>query len=870
MDTEALKGDYLRWLMSQVCRVSLDGIDPKAVTQDADACLALDQIYTALLTLSPEKDAAELHKTEDSSDFDQGQAGKRLSAVAQMNAHKHLVLLGDPGSGKSTFVNFVALCLAGAQLEHKQINLEHLIAPLPNGDDEEPQPWEHGALLPLRVILRDFAMKGLPPAEHQADATHLWKFIEGELHEYDLGEFTPYLKEHFQERGGLLLLDGLDEVPEAHKRRKQIRDVVEDVVRHHRCRILVTSRTYAYQQQAWRLPQFAEVVLAPFNDAQIYGFVDRWYAHIAVRRRMEAENVRGLAELLKRAIRNSDRLRSLAERPLLLTLMASLHVWRNGRLPEKREALYAETVDLLLERWENRKVQVNAGGEKRKPPESLTEYLNVDREHIRKLLNRLAYTAHAGQPGLAGTADIAESDLVSGLLALSDSKDLRPNRLIEHLSDRAGLLLPRGVGVYTFPHRTFQEYLAACHLAHGEEYPDNIAALVRQEPNRWREVALLACARLARDGAAMPLWTFVEVLCDQEVDAEKATSSGEAFSALLAGQAIRELAPPENLSTLTLRNHKKLARVRGWLVAILTECAPSDAPLPMVERVLAGNVLAQLGDPRPGVGLCKDGLPDIDWCEVPEGSFLMGSDPMADKQASKDEQPQHKVWLSAYHIGRYPITNMQYHTFIEDGGYTGRWQHCWTEEGWSWRENEEITKPEQYSGMLNAMNHPVYGVSWYEAVAFCAWLTIRLRENSVLSAEQEIRLPTEAEWEKAARGKDGRIYPWGDQETSEHANTYETGLGTTSPVGCFPRGVSPYGCEEMSGNVWEWCQDWFDDFYSQSLKENPPGPKSGSDRVVRGGGWGSYARRFRSAVRNYYAPDNRYGLIGFRLVRTSS
>ena len=141
-----------------------------------------------------------------------------------------------------------------------------------------------------------------------------------------------------------MIFDGLDEVPEADQRRTQIKQVVADFAHtFQRCHILVTSRTYAYQQQEWRLPGFTETVLEPFNRPQIAAFVDRWYAHVAGARHWDAADAQGRAELLKRAIFASDRLYALAERPLLLTLMASLHAWRGATLARKARSTSMRT-----------------------------------------------------------------------------------------------------------------------------------------------------------------------------------------------------------------------------------------------------------------------------------------------------------------------------------------------------------------------------------------------------------------------------------------------------------------------------------------------------------------------------------------------
>ncbi|MDZ7332878.1 MAG: NACHT domain-containing protein, partial [candidate division KSB1 bacterium] len=492
-DVTALRHAYLSHVFRTAKYLYLAGIDPKA-TSEAETRLELNAVYTALMTMSTE--AHEFWQHGKGIDRET----QYLSALEQLNRHRHLVVLGDPGSGKSTFVNFVAMCLAGEALAEKEANLSLLTVPIPQKDKEKekPQQWDHGALIPIRVILRDFAARGLPATGTKATARHLWDFIANELAAATLAEYADPLRQELLKNGGLLLLDGLDEVPEADKRREQIKQAVEDfAAAYPRCRILVTSRTYAYQKQDWRLPDFAETILAPFNTGQIERFIDRWYSYIGVLRGLNSDDARGRAELLKRAVLTNDRLLALAERPLLLTLMASLHAWRGGSLPERREQLYADTVDLLLDWWESPKTVREADGTIKVLQPSLAEWLKVDRQRVRDQLNELAFLAHHSQPELVGTADIAEHDLVAGMMKLSQNPDVKPARLIEYLSHRAGLLLPRGVGIYTFPHRTFQEYLAACYLT-DHDYPDKLAELLRAESNRWREVTLLAGAKAAR------------------------------------------------------------------------------------------------------------------------------------------------------------------------------------------------------------------------------------------------------------------------------------------------------------------------------------------------------------------------------------
>jgi len=881
---------YLEWVYEQCSYVSLAGIDRKAASRQGDARLNLDDIYTALLTTASEQEQVKRGRERDELQelLSSGREEKRLSAVAQLNAYPRLVLLGDPGSGKSTFVNFAAMCLAGEQLQPDATGhyatLEDLTDPLPQEKQEkdakpEPQAWDYGALLPVRIILRDFAAwRGLPPAGEPLTEQHFWEFLSAQLRNASREECLPALRTHLTEQGGLLLFDGLDEVSEAKQRREQIIRLVERCAGEFRhCRIVVTSRTYAYQEQQWRLKGFHAAELARFTRPQIQAFVTRWYEHVGGLRNWNREKIQDSIARLQRAIDNSDRLYSFAERPLLLALMASLHAWRGGSLPEKREELYNDAVELLLDWWESQKVFLQKGSKVTQEDLSLSELLNIDKDRLRQVLSALAFDAHARQPELAGTADIAEQDLVSGLMRVSQIRDLTPVKLpvklVDYLSNRAGLLVPRGVGVYTFPHRTFQEYLAACHLTDQDDYPDNIAELAGKTPNRWREVLLLAAAHASN--VAPMIWALTEALCFQEPS--ESAGITDAWGALLAAQALQETA---DLSRISPRNAAKLERVRRWLVAILTEQVglKPEEPFPAVERALAGRLLAKLGDPRPGVGLGENGLPDIAWCEVPAGSFLMGSDKKVDPLADDDEMPQHEVTVPAFKMSRYPITNAQYQAFVDDGGYAEEWRKCWSDDGWKEKEESNWDCPRRFRDPFGFPNHPVVGVSWYEAMAFCNWLTEQLRkptpgpsQEGNFGEENVIRLPSEAEWEYAARGTEGYIYPWGnDSPEPEWANYSDTNFGETSAVGCFPRGKSIFsGCEEMAGNVWEWCLDVWHDTHEGAPTDGSAREerKKINLRLLKGGSWLDSSWWLRSANR-YWGRRSLWGSPGgFRVVR---
>jgi formylglycine-generating enzyme required for sulfatase activity len=238
--------------------------------------------------------------------------------------------------------------------------------------------------------------------------------------------------------------------------------------------------------------------------------------------------------------------------------------------------------------------------------------------------------------------------------------------------------------------------------------------------------------------------------------------------------------------------------------------------------------------------LILDAPIQLEFVRVPAGEFYMGSDPARDNFAKPDEMPRHCVYLSEFYIGKYEVTSQQFADYARASGTA-------------------------FESPAGKDDHPAVRVSWDEAVAFCQWLS--------QATGRHMRLPTEAEWEKAARGTDGRLYPWGDKWDPTWLNSNEGGASDTTPVTKFtPAGDSPYGASDMVGNVWEWTADWYNaNLYEELAKsgvtaKDPTGPASGSHRVMRGGSW--YYRRSgaRAAYRFKYVPTFRCYDIGFRVV----
>jgi formylglycine-generating enzyme required for sulfatase activity len=491
----------------------------------------------------------------------------------------------------------------------------------------------------------------------------------------------------------------------------------------------------------------------------------------------------------------------------------------------------------------------------------LLDALGVEKDQLKRTLYRLAFEAHErqGRSPERGprTANIQESELEQ-VLKPAVGSDERFQTALRYIRDRAGLLLWRGEQVYTFPHRSFQEYLAACHLGTMGDYLKETASRVRADAEWWREVFLLEVGR-AREhlGVAVAL---VHALCPTDPEDMTEPTDTDWRVAALAGQALVELRLPRQIEEKQRQGEDvrifqaELNHVYDWLVALL------EAPaLPAPERAAAADVLARLDDPRPGVGLRSDGLPDIVWCEVSAGPFIMGSE--GDPDAWEDESPQHEQSIPhAYRISKYPITNGQYAAFVQEGGYDN--PDYWTEAGW--QEKGGRTGPQILGGVYNLPNHPVVMVSWYEALAFCRWLDEQLHQRGGLSKGEQVTLPTEAEWEKAARGTDGRRYPWGGEPDPNRANYDETGIGTTSVVGIFPGGETPYGCLDMSGNVWEWCRTKWMDNYESYEEQADHGLEGASNRVLRGGAFGFNRRYIRCAFSDYL-PVLPPGGYGFRV-----
>jgi formylglycine-generating enzyme required for sulfatase activity len=303
---------------------------------------------------------------------------------------------------------------------------------------------------------------------------------------------------------------------------------------------------------------------------------------------------------------------------------------------------------------------------------------------------------------------------------------------------------------------------------------------------------------------------------------------------------------------LLLLDCLEIAHARRWTIKAFTEplwavCEQSlGSDLPPQTRNLLWLAAGKLGiDRRPGIGLDGNGLPEFAWCPVPAGRVTL-----------EDAAGQFDV--PAFSMARYPITNSQFQAFIdaEDGyGKLDWWQPEWLEAGWV---DPETPRPSHWT----EPNAPRESVTWHQAVAFCRWLDHRWREQGRLDAGQQIRLPTEWEWQQAAtEGDPDRTYPWGPDWQPQRLNV-ERSIGRTTVAGLYPNGQSPCGALDMSGNVWEWCLNKY-----EKVEEVDIG--GGDVRVLRGGSWFNSQDYCRAAYRYRYYPNHRDYHLGFRLCLSS-
>ncbi len=709
-----------------------------------------------------------------------------------------VVLIGEPGSGKTTTLQRLAYEFAIAAIDH----------------DAAP--------LPVFVPLGAYEGKGLEAYiasyfDELALTTYLPKrvvvLLDG-LNEMP-GQYVEHVDRWLRQNPGAVVVVTCRRLEYASLRALPLRRVDVDALDVNRIRLFISN--YLEDDDCNRL--FWALAGDPVADLwrlfQQHGltFADFWQGENLSSSHPVYSSTSGNQDTVYNEMRAALReqgtlpgLLGLVTNPFLLRITVEVFI-ETGQPPRNRGQLFSAFVDLLIEQ--------------RGYPAASAQHPWIKADEQIRALAGLAYRMQAEQTGTSISLDWAQQTL------RSDSVVADPTNLL-YLAESATLITVDSVkGELRFFHQLMQEYFAARKMA--DEVEQGVTAARYWpgdwwKPTGWEETAVLV-AGMRPDVAEWLLDANPLLAC----------------RALLEGQA----------------SPAAVLLVRERMVQVIAGSAPARA------RADAARMLNRIGDNRPGVGLRPDGLPDIVWCEaIPPDIYPIGGDDQA-----YSSLPAEKYQLQySYQIARYPITNGQFQVFIDAGATGYNNPAYWTKAGLAWKG--ERTAPDEFGDMnFRLPNHPRIYVTWYEAMAFCAWLTEQQRRVGLIGMDAVIRLPQEKEWEIAARGAAGLFYPYGNDFNTEKGNTYETGIGQTSAVGLFLPGAAWCGAQDMSGNVWEWCLNPYDE------PENGLRPEhihSDARRVLRGGSWIDSGDDARAASRFRLNPFYRYVNYGFRVCRPPS
>lgn len=810
-------GRYLEHIIAHNRYLQLQGIRSGGKLVNIE----LEHIYITLRTTQQRTVQAEEEWLRHEAQFAPGEMRKQIGdriATETVNvrveqalaAHKHIVVLGDPGSGKTTLMRYFALLYGrdlaqGTDILKRTLNLNE------------------AGTLPILLQLRQIGafLKAHRPKDDGTEGHGLLlDFLFQSLKNHKLDLPKDFFDEYLEKGNAVLLLDGRDEVADPDLRARVARLVESFTLAYPTCRFVVTSRIVGYSGPARLQADYATTTVQDFTLEDIRQFLSHWHRLVAIGQMGAGEDAENFAksqtEQLIQSIQANERVRDLAINPLMLTVIALVHRDR-VKLPDRRAELYAEAVEVLLGKWD----EARGVDEIR-----ILEDRPFDAGDRRLLLQNIALYMHEREKKELEAAELRGilQTAFKGMTQDDASARRASERFLTVIEERTGLLSARGEGVYAFSHLTFQEYLAALAIAARDDYVDYI--LKNSGEAWWREVILLTAGFLSTQSK------------ERTTKLVKAISENRKEPALyhnlvLASECIRDVG--ENRLDPSVSDYTKIQLRKALDIPqrslnflerrILRKTKPDWIEL----RAQAIEALVQAGA---GYWYAPYGEPE--WVKIPAGKFWMGEGSEA-----------HQVELPEYRISRVPTTNAQYALFVKETEHEvpRHWQDRRVPKGLE--------------------SHPVVHVTWYDALAYCEWLS--------KMTGKPITLPSEAEWEKAARGdKDKRAYPWGDEFDSSKCNTRELGLGDTTPVGIFLEGASPYGVLDMSGNVWERTRSIFGkrDEKSKIIEQykNPYDRDDGREdlskpkefvRSLRGGSFHNPSDYARCAYRHWGFPDLR-------------
>lgn len=726
--------------------------------------------------------------TGDGLDF--GERGGSVGLPDLLPRHPRLLFEGQPGAGKTTFLRFASFMLARDVLR----------IPCPDASSWRERYLglrEGEAKTPVFVRISElaaFLSKKEEPLR-QDDRRRLLDFLAALCQENEHRVDREGWRRLLESDRAILFLDGLDEVAEEGLRQR-VFAVFRDACKHWRCPMVVASRPI--QTAELRDMDFHVATVEPFDPPEIRTFLDHWVTalyQVEGSEGLHGEGERYLAALLA-AITDLPRVRRLAANPVMLTCLCVVH-WNEGHLPEGRSRVYRAVLRWLI-----------AARTKLREKEGFTDRFAWSALALLGLAMMNAPKGKRTSFDLEDAAAAVDAAVARQFPTLDEEERRREaKRWLAFECLGSGIVEELPGRRIRFWHLTFQEFLAALQLAwkdDGESPNSSWWPLVREhlDAAQWRETIELFPGCLLEEGGE----GRVDKLLDRVLRL-RATGNlaSEARVAGIVGRLLQTLVADQYRPRPETEEAYETALRKS--LEIFT---PAGAAQVSVEvRIAAAEALGRGGDPR--IAPERDNL-----LEVPG--------------------------LGGVRLSKYPVTVEEYQRFVESRGYEE--PKYWDRDGWALREENGWSEPLSWDGQLDTPNRPVTGISWYEAVAFCRWLTEQRGEP--------VRLPTAAEWETAATPA-RRGYPWGEEEPNFQRANYGNSVGVPTPVGIYPAGDGPFRHCDLAGNVWEWCED------------KVRADERVTWRVLRGGSWILNAKALWAASRVADPARDRRASFGFRV-----
>ncbi len=718
-----------------------------------------------------------------------------------VSTHRLLLLEGQPGGGKTTFLKYLAFKAANR------------LAP---EDESYPAPVRLAAddrvpfFLSLASLARRLSEKRAPSDPLTLRGDHEIWLLDSMVQQSqaDRCALAEDTWSHLARRGKILFLcDGLDEVTDPAIRLRLV-NILDHAARVWRdCAFVVTSRPIDTKLLEDR--SFRRVVIDSFSDDDIRAYVRRWI--VAIHAAEISSRVEEQTSLLEAALLDSMTLRRMASNPVMLTCLCVVH-WNEHKLPEGRSSLYAAVVRWLVEA---RSDQRKAAG--------------FHDDYAKQALRVLARVMMGEKVGRSKQVTLSRDEATRALLDMT-RRAFRPvtgepdrseseyhamaREWLEFEFTGSGVIQENSSGEIRFLHLTFQEFLAADYLARGYGIDSTVHEVVLahlQDP-QWRETIELFPACLHDRSDHPPVDDFVRKLIAHTAQGASPLNPANIplpVAASLAGTlgAIRH-----NLAVFKYNFPESECRLYEACLARTLEIfdRTGAAKIPWRDRLEPARALGRAGDPR---------------LRSPRNNLLPVSA------------------LPGALLGKYPVTVQEFLQFLDDSGYEKA--EYWVEDGSaSFLQDLKTKQPDRWPHQLEVPNAPVTGVSWFEAMAFCAWLTDRWKNWG-----KSITLPTSEIWDAATRANQ-RKYPWGNEpEPNEELANFDGIVRAVTPVGLYPAGAGPDGHLDLSGNVWEWST-------SVNKSDNP---------LIRGGAWHNSAVDLRSAIRDWIRRSDRSDHLGFRV-----